>query len=292
MIDLHTHIWDVDKHLSPSFREVMGESFKATPSAVTQCAPATPELHWQAYQHAVTNLETAPDKVVVLAFDMGHSGAVVPNEYVADYVKSQPEHLVGFASVDPNREDAVGRLKWAHQQLGLKGLKLSGTYQNVHPHADSVYALYRYCEEHGLPILLHHGATIIPQAPLAYAKPLLLEQVAQDFPNLKIVIAHIGFPWTTDAITVMRKHANVFADVSALCYRPWQLYNALIAAMEATVTDKIFFGTDWPFTTLEQTLTALHQLPAMGEHSHFPRVPPDLIDEIIHKDSLAQLGVS
>lgn len=283
MIDLHTHIWDVDKHLSASFQTLMGGSFKATPAATSQCAPADPARHWQACQ--------AADKTVVLAFDMGHCGAVVPNEYVANYVQQHPERLVGFASVDPNREDALARLAYAHQTLGLKGLKMSGTYQNVHPHDKRVYALYHYCEQHGLPILLHHGATIFPQAPLAYAQPLLLEQVAHDFPALNIIIAHMGFPWTVDAITVMRKHHNVFADISALCYRPWQLYNALLTAIEATVTERLFFGTDWPFTTIEQTLKALEQLPEMGKNCHLPTVPKAFIDELIHKDSLAQLGI-
>lgn len=284
MIDIHTHIWDVDQHLSASFQELMGGSFKATPAATSQCAPADPQRHWQACQQA--------DKTVVLAFDMGHCGAVVPNEYVADYVKQHPERLIGFASVDPNREDALERLTYAHQTLGLKGLKMSGTYQDVHPHDKRVYVLYQYCQEQGLPILLHHGATIFPQAPLAYAKPLLLEQVAHDFPKLNIIIAHIGFPWTVDAITVMRKHVNVFADISALAYRPWQLYNALITAMEATVTERIFFGTDWPFTTIEQTLGVLEQLPEIGKNCAFPTVPKTLLDEMIHKDSLAQLGIS
>jgi hypothetical protein len=131
-----------------------------------------------------------------------------------------------------------------------------------------------------------------PQAPFAYAKPLLLEQVAYDFPALKIIIAHIGFPWTVDAITLMRKHQNVFADISALCYRPWQLYSALLTALEATVTERLFFGTDWPFTTLEQTLKALEQLPDIGKNCHLPTVPKALLDELIHKDSLAQLGIA
>lgn len=284
MIDLHTHIWDVNQHLSTSFQELMGGSFKATPAATSQCAPADPERHWQACQ--------AADKTVVLAFDMGHCDAVVPNEYVADYVQQHPERLVGFASVDPNRDDALEHLTHAHQHLGLKGLKMSATYQNVHPHDPRVYVLYEYCQTHGLPILLHHGATIFPQAPLAYAQPLLLEQVAYDFPNLNIIIAHIGFPWTVDAITVMRKHHNVFADISALAYRPWQLYNALLTAIEATVSDRIFFGTDWPFTTINQTLGVLEQLPEMGKNCGFPTVPKSLLDEMIHKDSLTQLGIS
>lgn len=284
MIDLHSHIWDVDKHLSASFRQRMGASFQATPAASAQCAAADPTLHWQACQ--------AADKTVVLAFDMGHCGAVVPNEYVAAYVQKHPERLVGFASIDPNREDALERLQWAHEQLGLRGLKMSGSYQNVHPHDPSVYALYRYCEQQGLPILLHQGATVFPQAPLAYGQPLLLEQVAYDFPALNIVIAHMGFPWMVDAITVMRKHPRVFADISALCYRPWQLYNALLTAIEATVSERLFFGTDWPFTTLEQSLQALAALPALGKNCHLPSVPQDLIDGIIHRDSLAQLGIA
>jgi predicted TIM-barrel fold metal-dependent hydrolase len=90
----------------------------------------------------------------------------------------------------------------------------------------------------------------------------------------------------------MRKQANVYADLSALCYRPWQLYNALLMAMEAKVTEKIFFGTDWPFTTIKQTVSALQQLCKMGEGTGFPTIPQPLIDEIIHHNPLPELGLA
>lgn len=284
MIDLHSHIWDLDKHLNAGFRQAIGESFKATPAAVSDCLPATPELHWAACRKA--------SKTVVVAFDMGHSGAIVPNDFVADYVRQHPEHLIGFASVDPQRPEALDMLRWAHADLGLRGLKLSSTYQNIHPHDKRAYALYQYCQDNGLPILVHQGATIIPQAPLSFAHPLLLEQVAWDFPDLNIIVAHLGFPWTADTIVLMRKQSNIFADISALCYRPWQLYNALLMAMEARVAHKIFFGTDWPFTTIEQTVTSLYKLCHMTTGSHFPHIPEALIDELIHTDPLPRLGLA
>jgi uncharacterized protein len=290
VIDLHTHIWDVDAHLSDSFRHAIGESFRATASGVLmeggvlRCPPAGPDLHWEACQRA--------ERTVVVAFDMPNAGAVVPNQYVADYVATHPDRLVGFASVDPQRPDALEILRWSHETLGLRGLKLSSTYAGFHPHDPRAYALYRYCERHGLPILVHQGATIVREAPLAFADPVLLEQVAYDFPNLVIIVAHVGFPWASSCVVLMRKQPNVFADLSALCYRPWQLYDTLVKAMEGKVTDKLFFGTDWPFTTIDQTIDGLRHVTRMAQGTHFPVIPDALVDDIIERDPFPQIGLA
>jgi uncharacterized protein len=290
MIDLHTHVWDVDAHLTEGFRRVIGESFRATPTGVSTdgdrvlCPPADPDRHWRACQQA--------EKTVVVAFDMGHAGAVVPNEYVASYVQRHPDRLIGFASVDPRRPDALELLRYAHGTLALRGVKLSSTYQGFHPHDPRAYALYGYCERHGLPILVHQGATIVREAPLALANPVLLEQVAYDFPDLVIIVAHVGFPWASDCVVLMRKQPNVFADISALCYRPWQLYDTLVKAMEGRVTDKLFFGTDWPFTTIDQTVEGLRRVCGMGLGTGFPIVPEALVNDIVQRDPLPAIGLS
>jgi uncharacterized protein len=287
VIDLHTHVWDVDTHLSPSFRRAIGESMRATPSGAVgagACPPADPERHWEACRGA--------ERTVVVAFDMGHVGAVVPNEYVARYVASHPDRLVGFASVDPARPDALELLRYAHETLGLRGLKLSSTYGGFHPHDHRAYPIYRYCQDHGLPIIVHQGATIVREAPLAFANPMLLERVAYDFPGLVIVVAHVGFPWAGDCVVLMRKQPNVFADLSALCYRPWQLYDTLLKALEGRVTDKLFFGTDWPFTTIEQSVEGLRSVARMGVGTGFPTVPTALVDDILQRDPFPSIGLS
>jgi predicted TIM-barrel fold metal-dependent hydrolase len=282
IVDIHTHIWDADRHLGDEFKAAIGSAKSVDARAET--LPADPDLHWEACKGV--------DKVVVLAFNCPNSSAVVPNQYVADYVRRDPKKLIGFASVDPNDPGALDELKFAHRTLGLRGLKLSSTYQNFHPQdQEKAYPIYRYCEAHGIPILTHQGATIAYRAPLEVANPALMERVAYDFPQLRMIIAHIGHPWTAETLVLIRKQPNVFADLSATYYRPWQLYNALVLAMEYGVTSKILFGTDWPFTTVQGTIDGLRKLCRMAEGTGFPQIPTGVIDEIIYNNPLPRLGL-
>jgi hypothetical protein len=81
---------------------------------------------------------------------------------------------------------------------------------------------------------------------------------------------------------VIRKNPNVYAEVSALFYRPWQYYNILITAQEYLVTDKIFFGTDYPFTTLEESIGGLKNINRLVEGSNLPRVTDETVDRILY----------
>jgi predicted TIM-barrel fold metal-dependent hydrolase len=289
MVDLHTHIWDAASHLDEGFHRAIGASFAATPTGVARDArgPRVPDASPRV--HAAAN--AAAERVVVLAFDMLLAGAVVPNEYVAAYVASNPGRLVGFASVDPTRPDALERLQHAHQGLRLRGLKLSAAYQGVHPEDPRMAPLYRYCEQHGLPILVHQGATILPQTPLALGNPQLLDSVAQRHPDLRIVVAHVGFPWATDTVVLMRKHPHVYADLSALSYRPWQLFDTLQKAWEARVTEKLFFGSDWPFATFEQSVAGLRSVVNIGRAIGLHGVGDALVDDILERDPFPALGL-
>ena len=124
-------------------------------------------------------------------------------------------------------------------ELGLCGLKLGPIYQNIHPHDPRIYRVYGAAQELKIPILIHQGAAYPRNAPLEYAQPVLLERVALDFPDLKIVIAHLGHPWEAETIVLVRKQPNVFADISALFYRPWQFYNSMRLADEYGVLKSI-----------------------------------------------------
>jgi hypothetical protein len=92
----------------------------------------------------------------------------------------------------------------------------------------------------------------------------------------------MGHPWYEECVAVIRKNSNVYAEVSALFYRPWQYYNILITAQEYLVTDKIFFGTDYPFTTLEESIGGLKNVNQLVEGSNHPRVTDETIDHILY----------
>src|SRR5690348_16577638 len=170
-------------------------------------------------------------RAVVFGLQARASDVYVPNDYVAGYVAEHPEKLVGFASVDANDPGAVAELERAIDS-GLRGLKLAPTYQGFDPLSPEAFAVYEAAEGLDLPVMWHQGTTFVRMAELRWALPLQIDQVALRFPRLRIVIAHMGHPWIEDALVVVRKHPNVYADISALHPRPWQLYNALVSAVE------------------------------------------------------------
>ncbi|MGH9630152.1 MAG: amidohydrolase family protein, partial [Bryobacteraceae bacterium] len=231
------------------------------------------------------------DRAVVLGFRAHHVGYVIPNEYIASYVKKHPEKLVGFCSVDPNDDDAVEQLNYAVLTLGLRGLKLGPIYQNIHPSDNKIRQVFRRAEELEIPILIHQGTTFCCNVSLEVANPILLQQAALDFPRLKMIIAHMGHPWIAETLVLIRKHPQLFTDISALYYRPWQFYNALVLAMEYGVLHKVLFGSDYPVTTPGSTIEALGRVNDVTTGTGLPRIPEEKVEEMVHRDTLRLLGL-
>ncbi len=276
IVDCHTHV-GAREHFSDAFVDDMVRAWGP------QANPArTLEEHWETVG--------VVDRAIVLAFAAPRIGFEVPNDYVAEYVAQHPDKLIGFASVDAADPEAVPKLERAVES-GLRGLKLAPTYQGFDPLSPAALAICEAAEELGLPVMWHQGTTFVRTAELRWALPLQIDQVAIRFPRLRIVIAHMGHPWIDDAMVVVRKHPNVFADVSALHPRPWQLYNGLLSALEYGVADKLLFGTDWPFVGVEDTFAGLSAVNRFTEGTSLPRVPDAVIEEIISRPTLRLLGL-
>jgi uncharacterized protein len=277
---VHTHVWERPAHLGEEFIR----DAQITAGAAYSDIAVDLDEHWKAM---------APvDRAIVLGFRARHVGVLVPNEYVAEYVGRHPEKLIGFCSVDPSDTDALQQLDDAVQRLRLRGLKVGPIYQNVHPSDERFVALMARAEALGVPVLIHQGTTFCANVSLELANPLLLQPIALRFPRLRLVIAHMGHPWIAETLVLIRKNRNFFTDISALYYRPWQFYNALVMAMEYGVLDRLLFGTDYPFTTPASTIDALRRVNAIAEGTNMPRIPEAKIEELIHRDSLALLGLN
>jgi predicted TIM-barrel fold metal-dependent hydrolase len=238
---------------------------------------ATPEQH----QECVQSLDGA----IVLAFDAPAVGINVPNEDVAKYVAKHPGKLFGFASVDPNRSNAASLLEKAIKDYQLSGLKLGPIYQNFYPDAPQHFELYAKADELKLPILWHQGTSFVPEGYLDASRPAALDPIARAFPNLKMIIAHMGHPWTEECVAIVRKNTNMYMDLSALCTRPWQFYNALVCAMEYGITHKILLGSDFPFFTTQQTIDHLRNINHLAEGTALPRISEQIIEDIIHRNT-------
>ena len=278
IVDCHTHFWKKE-HWS---EEMTREAYLATGSPPK--TDISEEEHWEAMQPV--------DRAIVVAFRSSHLGLLVPNDAVAGYVAMHREKLIGFASIDPWEKGFLDELHRAIEQLKLRGLKLGPIYQNYHPMDWRMRPVYAYCEKHGIPILFHQGTTFPRRAPLKYSFPAQLEDVALEYPDLKIFIAHMGHPRMEDTVVLIRKQPNVFADVSALYYRPWQFYNGLMLAVEYGCTHKLLLGSDYPFTTPGETIQRLRKVNDVAGNSGLPRIPDELMEAIIERDSLKLLGLS
>lgn len=279
IVDVHTHVWECPCHIGEAFiadaKVTAGEGYKDIHVDL--------DRHWEAMQPV--------DHAIVLGFRARHVGVLVPNEYVADYVGKHPEKLIGFASVDPQDPDAVEQLDDAIQRLKLRGLKMGPIYQNVAPTDSRFRRIMKRCEELQIPVLIHQGTTFCANVSLEISQPILLQPLALEFPKLRMVIAHMGHPWIDETMVLIRKNRNFFADISALYYRPWQFYNALISAKEYGVLDRLLFGSDYPFTTPQSSMDALRKVNDMAAGTNLPRIPENALEALIHRDSLDLMGL-
>lgn len=214
------------------------------------------------------------------------------NDKTAAFVQAFPERLIGFMSLHPHDPRALDELERCRCDLGLRGIKLGANYQIFHPLEPRALAIYERAQRHGLPLLFHQGTSPVRMAPIRFAHPLLMDEVAMRYPDLKIIMAHLGHPWTADTAVVIRKHPNVYADISGLFYRAFGYYEALIKATEWNVLDKLLFASDFPVTTAAETFDALHKVNDIIAGTPFPRVPEDKLEAIIYRDSLTLLGLN
>jgi len=214
------------------------------------------------------------------------------NDATATFVRAHPDRLIGFMSVHPYDADCMDEIERGRVDLGLRGIKLGANYQNFDPLETRALAIYEQAQKHGLPIMFHQGTSPVRNAPIRLAYPLLMDEIAMRYPDLKIIMAHMGHPWQVETCVVIRKHPNVYADLSATFYRPFSFWEQLVKANEWNVMGKLLFGTDYPITTVAETLERLRAVNAIVEGTHLPRVPEEQIEAILERDALGLLGLS
>ena len=280
IVDVHSHCWNYEEHFSEEARQ---QARQARAGAEVDLTVVYDQYRASA-QHC--------DWTIVFGGKAKLSGLWVDDQYVAAYVAAHADRLIGFLSVDPTQEGWQDELRRGHRELGLKGIKLLPMYAGFYPHDERLDPLWRYAEEHRLPVLLHTGTTFISQAPLDCTLPRHLDAVARRFPEVKIVMGHLGHPYEGECVAVIRKHPNVYADVSALHYRPFQLYHSLMLVQEYGVWRKLLFGTDYPFTTVDASLAGLRRLNEMLAGTALPRLQEAELEALIQRDSLEILGLT
>ncbi|HEX3151678.1 MAG TPA: amidohydrolase family protein [Gemmataceae bacterium] len=278
IIDVHSHAWEYPRHFGDDFRRQAKRARAGVEVDLT--------VRYEDYRRAAPP-ET---RTIVFGGKAHRSGLWVEDQYVADYVAANPNTLIGFLSVDPTQPKWEQELVAGHQGLGLRGIKLLPMYAGFQPDDPQLDALWKYATENRLPVLLHTGTTFVSQAPLDCTLPRHIDRVAIRFPDVTIIMAHLSHPYEGECVATIRKHPNVYADLSALHYRPFQLYHSLMLVQEYGVWDKVLLGSDYPFTTVNATIDGLRSLNGMLDGTALPRLDAAAIERLIYREALAILG--
>lgn len=245
MIDFHTHLtgivdwFDRDPDLRRAVREVFGFPDPAQPISTFLAAMD----------------EAGIDKAVVLPIDCtsAHACKIYSNELIAEIAAEHPR-LIGFGSVDPSTAGAADEVERAIRGLGLRGLKLDPALQGFDiDDREHAYPVYARAQDLGVPIVMHCGLSWAPAGRSSRAHPLRLEAVVHDFPDLRVVIAHAGFPWVDDALMLALKYPGVYLD-TAIIYsgRPSDSLRKVLGerigldVVRRSLHSKIVFGSNTP----------------------------------------------
>jgi predicted TIM-barrel fold metal-dependent hydrolase len=275
-IDVHTHAEvSAGGHpsLGPDLEAAKGEYFKAHGPP-----PTIPEL--AAYYRE--------RRIAAVVFTVDAESATghppIRNEEVAAVCAEHDDVLIPFASVDPWRgRAAVRQARRLVEEHGARGFKFHPSLQAFHPNDPKVYPLYEVIEELGVPALFHTGQTGIGAGAragggirLRYSNPLDVDDVAADFPDLPIILAHPSFPWQDEALAVATHKPNVYIDLSG--WSPKYFPPQLVRYANTLLRHKVLFGSDYPVITPDRWLADFDTLDIK------PEVRP-----LILKDNAARL---
>lgn len=234
VIDFHTHPWR-PADLAPAARDFIrsiSPAVRAHGDRLSDVRFAAALLREQGVDHAVLLPEHCP----------ATSGSV-RTETVLRMANESEGFFLPFASVDPCSDEDPPRLLESYLRAGARGLKLYPSYQYFYPNEPRAYPLYELCARYGVPVLLHIGSSAFPGTRLKYCDPIHLDDVAVDFPELPIVMAHGGRGYWYDACAFLAtSHGNVYIDVTGLVpERLPEHYPRL-----ERLASRLVFGSDWP----------------------------------------------
>lgn len=271
LIDFHTHpfvpedlapaTWDFVRGVSPAIRE-HGERLRDVSYAVDV-------LRAEGVEHAVVLPEHCPQ-----------TSGNVRTERVLELCQRSAGFFLPFASVDINTDPEPVALLAGYIDAGVRGLKLYPSYQFYYPNDDRLYPIYELCQQHRLPVLMHIGSSVIPGTRMKYCDPIHLDDVAVDFPDMCVVMAHGGRGFWYEACMFLAAHyENFYIDVAGLV--PHRLVEHFPRLSRHT--DKFVFGTDWPAMPKGPAANAA-AIAGLG-------LDDDAVDRILRRNAARLLGI-
>jgi predicted TIM-barrel fold metal-dependent hydrolase len=259
-IDVHTHAEVSSKGVS-SLPDDLHEASSGYFKVEGNRKPTLPEIAAHYRERAMA--------AVVFTVDAEHATgtAPVPNDEVAEAAAAHPDVLIPFASIDPFRGKAgIREARRLVEEYGVKGFKFHPSIQGFFPNDRMAYGLYEVIEETGTIALFHTGQTGIGAGVpggggirLKYSNPMYVDDVAADFPHLKVILAHPSFPWQDEALAVATHKPGVHIDLSG--WSPKYFPPQLVQYANTLLQDKVLFGSDYPVLSPDRWLADFEKLP-------------------------------
>ncbi|GAA1813819.1 MULTISPECIES: amidohydrolase family protein [Brevibacterium] len=259
-LDVHTHV-EFDGHHHTSLDD---ELLAASADYFRAAVPRTPTVADLAAYYRERSMAAVIFTVDATTALGGHPP--VSSEMIAEQAAEHNDTLIPFGSVDPRRPaEAVARIRELATDYGVRGMKFHPSLQGFDPSEREYYGLYEACAELGLVALFHTGQTGIGAGlpggrgiKLRYSDPMLLDDVAADFPDLTMILAHPSVPWADSSISIATHKANVYLDLSG--WSPKYFPPQLVRAIGSILKDKALFGSDFPLITPERWMRDFEDL--------------------------------
>jgi len=282
IVDCYTHTWESREQLGRCLPPSGSPSHESGTTADT--AANDFKRHWAAAEPV--------DTTFVLGFKSDYLGADLGNDQLSTYVKQHPDRLVGFAGIDPaHHKEAMTEMVRARDELSLKGVTVAPAAQDFHPTDSQAMLVYAEAARLRMPVIFDTGIYISSATKMEYAQPVLLDEIARELPDLRMVIAHMGYPWTNETIVLLAKHPHVYAEISWLLAQPWQAYQTLLSAYQFSVMDKLLFGSGFPMHSPSHGIEELYGIAHMIHETNLPMIPREKLRGIVERDALALLGI-
>ena len=264
-IDVHVHVHDARARAlqGPEAQRKFEEKARYFKRPATHVS-----THEQAAQYRAKDMMA----VLVNSSDESVTGTrMVPNDFVAQAVSEHPDVLMGMGAIDPWQGEMARKEIVRIKELGLHGIgEINPARQHFYPNDRRFYPLWDEAQTQGLPILFHSGYAAAGSGTpggggvkLKYCQPLLLDDVAADFPDLTIICAHPSWPWTAESLAIARHKPNFYIDLSG--WAPRYFPAELVQQVDSMIPDKALFGSDAPSLPLERWLADFDALPFKPE---------------------------
>lgn len=241
IINTHSHLIEIEK-LMQEKEKILG--FLQRISSFSSFNDSESIIWYLSLENIIAQMDEAGISKTVL-FACYAPIIYASNEFVSGVCKSYPEKFIGFASIVPGDNGAPGVLENAIKNLGLAGLKLHPPLQDFYPNDKKMWPIYEMANQLSIPVVFHVGSTPFGSlVKISQANPILIDEVAVAFPQLKIILTHLGTLWHNETFMVTEKNPNVYVDTSAY---PYEIKNLLTDDLIKRVgEDKFIFGTDFP----------------------------------------------